>query len=99
MSTIIVAAILGIIRPYRERGRNNEEIASESVVLIQMDLLFLASNPELEPEMRDRMGYTMIGFVGLFILVSQGSLLYSGLRKVKLSCKRRMALRKGKKLS
>ena len=54
-----------------------------------MDLLFIASIPTLTPDARSLMGFVQICLLGVYILYSQGLMLISGIRTIKLKCKRR----------
>ena len=98
--------LLGYVHPFEVVRRNYTEIASESVILIVVDLLMCSSDPAVDLDSRMLIGWAIIGILGLSIAFSQGSLIISSIKKlytkIKLRCIKRknlkqMALNKEKK--
>ena len=52
MSTIFIIALLGNVRPFIERKRNNAELVSEFAILSMIDLCLFSSDPALIPDDR-----------------------------------------------
>ena len=98
VSTVLIVAVLGMAHPFRIVRDNYKMIASESVVIFILDMLLFASDPNTDPEGRSYIGFAIIGALGTYLFFSQGSLLLGSFQKIKLSCKRRIALKRRNKL-
>lgn len=72
LCTIAIMTILGYSHPFKELKRNYNELASETVILIVMDLLMFSSDPSVSVDSRMLIGWAIIGWLGLSIVVSQG---------------------------
>ena len=82
-------SILGVVQPYKKQRENINELVSESVVIIILDLLYSASDPNIDPPNKDVVfSSAIVGLVSLSILTSVGKILYSNLKKVKRSIKK-----------
>ena len=46
-------SILGIVHPYEGISTNHDEVASEAIVIIVLDLLLVATDPTLKPETKN----------------------------------------------
>ena len=91
--TIAIMALLGYKHPFQIIRRNHQELASEFVIMVVLDLLMFSSDPAVSLASRMLIGWTIIGILGLSITLSQGSLMISAIKqfyiKLKLKCIRR----------
>ena len=72
--------ILGSSHPYEIIGRNYTSILSEFVIVIIMDTLMISSDPAIDPQSHQTIGWLIIGVMGISIIFSQGSLLVSSVK-------------------
>lgn len=70
LSTIFVIAILGSAHPYQRVSSNYHHIASESVIIVVMDLLLFSSDPAVTVDDRKKLGFSLIAILGLSIAKS-----------------------------
>ena len=80
LSTIIIMTILGAAHPYRVVKRNYVSLIDEFIILVVTDLLLFSSNPALDPESREYLGWAIVGILGISIIYSQGGLLIVSVR-------------------
>ena len=88
MTTIFILAVLGMKHPLIGLKENYKQIASEGMILFTIDLLLFSSDPAIDPDDRPYIGWSMIVLVGSYLLLSQGSLLYSAVRNFIMKFKR-----------
>ena len=77
LSTIVIMILLGNVHPFSVVSRNYSSLIGEFVILIIMDLLLFSSDPSLDLDQRIFIGYGIMGILGISIVMSQGSLMYS----------------------
>ena len=72
--------VLGSSHPYEVIRRNYTSILSEFVIVIIMDTLMISSDPAMDPESHQTIGWLIIAVMGISIILSQGSLLVSSVK-------------------
>ena len=56
-------------------SRNYSQIASESVIIFTLDILIVASSGLVDQEAMTDLGFGIIGILGLYLVLTQGSAL------------------------
>ena len=93
LCTIVVMAVLGGAHPYRVVKRNYVALVDEFIILVITDLLLFSSDPGVDADSREYLGWAIVGILGVSIIYSQGGLLITAGRDF---C-RAMRIRKYKK--
>jgi len=61
-------------------------------------MLLTSSDPNVTPEIRSIIGMLMIAILGISLFLSQGAIMCTQVRTIKLRCKKRVQKRKLEKL-
>ena len=70
LCNIFIIFILGFVHPYEVISRNYTSMFSEFVIIIIMDTLLISSDPTLEPNSHQTIGWLIIAVMGLSIILS-----------------------------
>ena len=89
LMTIFVIALLGQAHPLKAIASNYTNIRSEAIILLIVDLLLFSSDPSLEPNNRQFLGFMIVAVIVAFIIIREGSLLIKSCKTLKLECKKR----------
>lgn len=60
---------LGFVKPYADQSLNKVGIFDEYVTILVVDSLLISSDPSLDVESRQTVGWVLIAILGLTILV------------------------------
>ena len=83
--TIFMISVLGTVHPLQNIRMNYNEMASEAIVIIVLDLLLVATDPTIEPEKKNKVfSLSIISIISLSILISVAKMIYNNFRMLKL---------------
>ena len=93
--TVGVLFVLGM-RPHLDSSMFRTEFLGETAILMVLDCLIISSDPVVEPDAREYIGWMMIAFLLLLILNSIVLSLYTTVCSAKLRCRKCLHNRKMK---
>ena len=96
LSTVFLAAVVGMIHPFQILPENYKSLASEGVILVVMDLFLIVSNPALPAKVKAYLGYVIVLIVSSFFAVFIGALFYSSISLCIRYIRRYLAKREAK---
>ena len=101
LMTLLIMALLGNQHPLTPIKENYYQIFFEFVIIMEVDLMLIATMPEIDVTRKKGIGWAMVGILAVSIIVGQGMLVISSISAARRNCKlkqvRKRNLKKWKK--
>ena len=68
-SSIALLVFMGFIKPRTDKSLNKRGMFDEYMILLVLDSLLISSDPALNVEARENLGWVLIGLLGTVIIV------------------------------